>query len=136
MCFSGANTLYQLLRELHASIAPAANDTDESADNTRGTLLLEVYALEIQMHEEMKNNKKLRVRWCGPQAPTYQASTHIVFPWPGSSGDLRQDHQRQVGYPTSEDYGRYPRVWRQDAHVGECVWSRLIMARCYPRALK
>jgi COP9 signalosome complex subunit 2 len=52
----------QLLKELHASIAPSLNDTDESADNTRGTLLLEVYALEIQMHGEMKNNKKLRVR--------------------------------------------------------------------------
>ena len=50
----------QLIRQLHASIAPKDSDADADADNTRGTILLEIYALEIQMYSEMKDNKKLR----------------------------------------------------------------------------
>lgn len=50
----------QLIRQLHASIAPKESDTDADADNTRGTILLEIYALEIQMYSDMKDNKKLR----------------------------------------------------------------------------
>ena len=35
------------------------NDGDDVAQ--KGTQLLEIYALEIQMHNEMKNYKKLKV---------------------------------------------------------------------------
>lgn len=31
-----------------------------STDNQKGTILLEIYALEIQMYTETKNNKKLK----------------------------------------------------------------------------
>jgi len=50
----------QILRELHASCAPTDDGAD--VDSSKGTTQLEVYALEIQMYGEMKNNKKLRVR--------------------------------------------------------------------------
>ncbi|KAJ1556512.1 COP9 signalosome complex subunit 2, partial [Cladochytrium tenue] len=46
-----------ILRQLHAS---CQND-DGSDDQKKGTLLLEIFALEIQMHTETKNNKKLKV---------------------------------------------------------------------------
>lgn len=58
----------QILKELHASCAPTDDGTD--VDSTKGTLQLEVYALEIQMYGEMKNNKKLRVRSPSPVAET------------------------------------------------------------------
>lgn len=49
----------QILKELHASVKPEDPMAD-SVDNSRGTLLLEILSLEIKMHTEMKNNKKLR----------------------------------------------------------------------------
>ena len=58
-CHSPALTS-QLIRQLHASIAPKDSDADADADNTRGTILLEIYALEIQMYSDIKDNKKLR----------------------------------------------------------------------------
>ncbi|KAJ3200185.1 COP9 signalosome complex subunit 2, partial [Dinochytrium kinnereticum] len=37
------------------------NDNDDGSDDQKkGTLLLEIFALEIQMHTETKNNKKLK----------------------------------------------------------------------------
>jgi len=48
--------LTKILKELHA----ACQRSDGSDDQSRGTYLLEVYALEIQMYTETKNNKKLK----------------------------------------------------------------------------
>jgi len=48
--------LQRILRELHKS----CQGTDGSDDLRKGTQLLEVYALEIQMHTATKNNKKLK----------------------------------------------------------------------------
>jgi len=48
--------LQRIIRELHRS---CQND-DGSDDLKKGTQLLEVYALEIQMYTETKNNKKLK----------------------------------------------------------------------------
>lgn len=48
--------LTQILRELHA--ACETNDGEE--DQSKGSHLLEVYALEIQMYTETKNNIKLK----------------------------------------------------------------------------
>jgi hypothetical protein len=52
--------LLQILKELHAQCAPTDDGAD--VDSSKGTTQLEVYALEIQMYGELKNNKKLRVR--------------------------------------------------------------------------
>jgi COP9 signalosome complex subunit 2 len=49
----------QILKALHASIKPEDPDSD-TVDNSRGTLLLEILAIEIKMYTETKNNKKLR----------------------------------------------------------------------------
>jgi len=48
--------LQRILKELHVS----CQDADGADDPKKGTQLLEVYALEIQMHTAMKNNKKLK----------------------------------------------------------------------------
>lgn len=56
----GLTVRSQILKELHASCAPTDDGAD--VDSSKGTLQLEVYALEIQMYGETKNNKKLRVR--------------------------------------------------------------------------
>lgn len=49
----------QLIRELHSVTETSANGEDQSQ---KGTQLLEIYALEIQMHNETKNYKKLKAR--------------------------------------------------------------------------
>lgn len=50
--------LSKILKQLHQS---CQND-DGSDDLKKGTQLLEIYALEIQMYTEQKNNKKLKVK--------------------------------------------------------------------------
>lgn len=51
------NKLAKILKQLHQSC-----QTDDGADDLKkGTQLLEIYALEIQMYTAQKNNKKLKV---------------------------------------------------------------------------
>lgn len=54
------------------------------ADNTRGTMLLEIYALEIQMYGETRNNKKLR--------EIYEKTTQVrsAIPHPRINGVIRE----------------------------------------------
>jgi len=49
--------LNKSIKQLHA----ACQKPDGTDDASKGTYLLEVYALEIQMLSEQKNNKKLKV---------------------------------------------------------------------------
>jgi len=49
--------LARKVRELHR----ACQKDDGTDDPSKGTSLLEVYALEIQMYADMKNNKRLKV---------------------------------------------------------------------------
>ncbi|KAI6012541.1 PCI domain-containing protein [Pisolithus orientalis] len=49
--------LSKRIQELHATTKAAMDNEDQSQ---RGTQLLEIYALEIQMHNEMRNVKKLK----------------------------------------------------------------------------
>jgi len=53
------NRLIQLIRDLHLATGPAGEGDEQSQ---RGTQLLEIYALEIQMYNETRNIKKLKVR--------------------------------------------------------------------------
>jgi COP9 signalosome complex subunit 2 len=48
----------QLIRELYTVTEASASSDDQSQ---KGTQLLEIYALEIQMHNETRNYKKLKV---------------------------------------------------------------------------
>ena len=50
-------SLTKILKQLHQS---CQTETGED-DIKKGTQLLEIYALEIQMYTEQKNNKKLKV---------------------------------------------------------------------------
>jgi COP9 signalosome complex subunit 2 len=92
--------LNKILRLLHK----ACQNEEGEDDQSKGTHLLEVYAIEIQMYTETKNNKKLKVR-------------------PGEWGEIdgigivQQVFAGQVGDSSSADYGRYPRMWWENAHV-------------------
>jgi hypothetical protein len=57
--------LQKILKELHRS----CQTSDGTDDQRKGTQLLEVYALEIQMHTLQKNTKKLK--------QLYELSLHI-----------------------------------------------------------
>lgn len=49
--------LYAIVKELRQS----CQNEDGSIDQSRGTQLLDIYALEIQMYTAQKNTKKLKV---------------------------------------------------------------------------
>ena len=50
----------QLIRDLHNATTSNSEIDDQSQ---RGTQLLEIYALEIQMYNETRNFKKLKVSY-------------------------------------------------------------------------
>ena len=68
---------------MHLSVQPEDPDSDE-VDNSRGTLLLEILALEIQMYTETKNNKKL--------SEIYDQTLHVksAIPHPRIMGIIRE----------------------------------------------
>ncbi|KAI8820393.1 PCI domain-containing protein [Fimicolochytrium jonesii] len=72
--------LNKILRQLHRS---CQND-DGTDDQKKGTLLLEIFALEIQMYTETKNNKKLKA--------LYQQCLHVksAIPHPRIMGVIRE----------------------------------------------
>ncbi|ORY91680.1 PCI domain-domain-containing protein [Leucosporidium creatinivorum] len=74
--------LIKIIKELHASCAPTDDGAD--VDSSKGTLQLEVYALEIQMYGETKNNKKLR--------EIYEKSLRVrsAIPHPRIQGIIRE----------------------------------------------
>ncbi|BGP14910.1 hypothetical protein JCM10213_003733 [Rhodosporidiobolus nylandii] len=76
------NRLNKILKELHAQCAPTDDGAD--VDSSKGTTQLEVYALEIQMYGEMKNNKKLR--------EIYEKSLRVrsAIPHPRIQGVIRE----------------------------------------------
>nr|CAG4641613.1 EOG090X04DO [Eurycercus lamellatus] len=74
------NKLARILKQLHQSC-----QTDEGEDDLKkGTQLLEIYALEIQMYTAQKNNKKLKA--------LYEQSLHIksAIPHPLIMGVIRE----------------------------------------------
>ncbi|CAH1255457.1 COPS2 [Branchiostoma lanceolatum] len=74
------NKLAKILKQLHQSC-----QTDEGEDDLKkGTQLLEIYALEIQMYTAQKNNKKLKA--------LYEQSLHIksAIPHPLIMGVIRE----------------------------------------------
>ncbi|KAJ9589283.1 hypothetical protein L9F63_017528, partial [Diploptera punctata] len=76
---SDFNKLAKILKQLHQSC-----QTDEGEDDLKkGTQLLEIYALEIQMYTAQKNNKKLKT--------LYEQSLHIksAIPHPLIMGVIR-----------------------------------------------
>ena len=93
----------KIIRELHAATRAAMDNEDQSQ---RGTQLLEIYALEIQMHNEMRNVKKLKVL-------SFQCRA-----WSSSDGrelgNLQCFKQCPLRDPTSAYHGGHQRMWRQN----------------------
>jgi hypothetical protein len=69
-----------LIRELYAVTEASASGEDQSQ---KGTQLLEIYALEIQMYNETRNYKKLKVT--GLFYPC-----NMNRPYPDPSGNLQR----------------------------------------------
>ncbi|KAF5374988.1 hypothetical protein D9758_000524 [Tetrapyrgos nigripes] len=73
--------LSRLIRDLHLATGPAGEGDDQSQ---RGTQLLEIYALEIQMYNETRNFKKLK--------EIYNASNNVrsAIPHPRIMGVIKE----------------------------------------------
>ncbi|THV06570.1 PCI-domain-containing protein [Dendrothele bispora CBS 962.96] len=73
--------LSKLIRDLHLATGPAGEGEDQSQ---RGTQLLEIYALEIQMYNETRNFKKLK--------EIYNASNNVrsAIPHPRIMGVIKE----------------------------------------------
>ncbi|XP_046745599.1 COP9 signalosome complex subunit 2 isoform X1 [Diprion similis] len=80
---SDFNKLAKILKQLHQSCQVGITDDGED-DLKKGTQLLEIYALEIQMYTAQKNNKKLKT--------LYEQSLHIksAIPHPLIMGVIRE----------------------------------------------
>ncbi|XP_048513810.1 COP9 signalosome complex subunit 2 isoform X1 [Athalia rosae] len=80
---SDFNKLAKILKQLHQSCQVGITDEGED-DLKKGTQLLEIYALEIQMYTAQKNNKKLKT--------LYEQSLHIksAIPHPLIMGVIRE----------------------------------------------
>ncbi|XP_046425680.1 COP9 signalosome complex subunit 2 isoform X3 [Neodiprion pinetum] len=80
---SDFNKLAKILKQLHQSCQVGITDDGED-DLKKGTQLLEIYALEIQMYTAQKNNKKLKA--------LYEQSLHIksAIPHPLIMGVIRE----------------------------------------------
>jgi len=74
--------LSSLIKELHQSVEGGASG--DTGDQSRGTLLLEIYALEIQMYNETRNYKKLK--------EIYNATLEVrsAIPHPRIMGVIRE----------------------------------------------
>lgn len=86
----------------------ACQKSDGSDDPSKGTYLLEVYAIEIQMYSEMGNNKKLKV---GGALFQHEALADMI-----SIGPIHQITQGPICCSSSQDHGNHPGVWRENAH--------------------
>lgn len=81
---------------------------DGEDQSQRGTQLLEIYALEIQMHNEMRNVKKLKVQ---PRIPLNHSDLLIKS---SNVGNIQCIQQCALRNSTSADHGCYQGVRRQD----------------------
>lgn len=92
--------------------------TDDGEDDLKkGTQLLEIYALEIQMYTAQKNNKKLKA--------LYEQSLHIksAIPHPLIMGVIRGELVHVFSFRDATDVRvcvtflllSPPRVWRENA---------------------
>lgn len=77
--------LRPILATLHGACVPSASGSGTSSeDQSKGTLLLEVYATEIQMYSDLRETKKLKV--------VYEATKHVrsALPHPRILGVIKE----------------------------------------------
>ena len=99
--------LTKKLRDLHR----ACEKDDGADDPSKGTYSLEIYALEIQMYSETKNNKRLKVA-----LPWDMVRGAISDRLPGTLVALPEGSQSPVCRSASKGDGYHTRVWREDAY--------------------
>jgi hypothetical protein len=90
----------QLIRDLHH-----ATNADGEDQAQKGTQLLEIYALEIQMYNETKNYKKLKARLA------FQLQLNVLT---SGIGNLQRRQLCAISNPTSPHPGCHQGVWWQD----------------------
>lgn len=80
--------MFQTPRPCHVVLGVSLQTDDGEDDLKKGTQLLEIYALEIQMYTAQKNNKKLKA--------LYEQSLHIksAIPHPLIMGVIRGELAR------------------------------------------
>ena len=86
----------------------ACQRADGTDDPSKGTYALEIYALEIQMYAETRNNKRLKVR--------YAQDMYFSGADPSYVGLISTRVAGPISCASSQDHGYHPRVWRQNAH--------------------
>jgi COP9 signalosome complex subunit 2 len=105
--------------------------TDEGEDDLKkGTQLLEIYALEIQMYTAQKNNKKLKT--------LYEQSLHIksAIPHPLIMGVIRGGcHMRWVSYEVGVIRGGCPRLTVMRGEYHQMCHERHLQNHCLPHHL-
>ena len=67
--------LIKLVRDLHK----ACQKEDGTDDPSKGTYALEIYALEIQMYSDTRNNKRLKALY--QRALRVRSAVHILRSW-------------------------------------------------------
>ncbi len=97
--------LVKKVRDLHK----ACQRDDGTDDPSKGTYALEVYALEIQMYADTRNNKRLKV------------NVHLLIKLVSNTktileGSLSASIESAIRGPSSKDYGDHSRVWRENAY--------------------
>ncbi|CAB3240153.1 unnamed protein product [Arctia plantaginis] len=108
------NKLAKILKQLHQSC-----QTDEGEDDLKkGTQLLEIYALEIQMYTAQKNNKKLKA--------LYEQSLHIksAIPHPLIMGVIRANMLMKSGINPFDSQEAKP--YKNDPEI--LAMTNLVMA--------
>ena len=100
---------YEQLRKKVRDLHKACQKDDGTDDASKGTYALEVYALEIQMYADTRNNKRLKVQI----RPNHCLILYTNVIWEGS---LSASIESAISGTSSKDYGNHPRVWREDAY--------------------
>lgn len=87
--------LIKKVRDLHR----ACKREDGTDDPSKGTYALEIYALEIQMYADTRNNKRLKVNF--PSLGPYLFSPLIFLP----SGPLSKSVESKICSSSSKNHG-------------------------------
>ncbi len=95
--------LTKKVRELHK----ACQREDGTDDPGKGTYSLEIYAIEIQMYAETRNNKRLKVIWLLPDVMPLLTCF---------KGTISTSSQGEIRCASPENHGYHSGMWREDAH--------------------
>jgi len=98
------------MRELHK----ACQKEDGTDDPSKGTYALEVYALEILMYAETRNNKRLKVSHVVDKIQDFHTKGYANKS--SHSGVVSKGAESPFSCATSENHGHHTGMRRQDAH--------------------